>query len=238
MSQREKFVGYYRVSTQRQGRSGLGLDGQKAAVGDFVGQRHGILVGEYVEVESGKCKDRPELHKALGHAKRSRATLLVAKLDRLARNVAFTSALMESGVDFVCCDNPHANRLTIHILAAVAEDEARRISERTKAALAAAKRRGTLLGSARPGHWDGREAQRVAGLANARQKAAECHKAAKREAYRDLLPMLDSARRAGCSLRTIAAELNAAGHSTRRGRPWRAAQVTRVLEMLTRQQPA
>lgn len=119
-------------------------------------------VQSYTEVESGKRKDRPQLTKAIGHAKLARATLVVAKLDRLARNVAFLSALMESEIDFVACDNPHANRPTIHILAAVAEDEVRRISERTKAALAAAKRRGIKLGSARPGHWNGREDRRFA----------------------------------------------------------------------------
>src|SRR6185369_12637823 len=101
----------------------------------------------YVEVESGKKAARPQLLAALAHPRRTKATLVVAKLDRLTRNVAFLSALMESGVDFVACDNPHANRLTIHILAAVAEDEARRISERTKAALAAYKARGGKLGS-------------------------------------------------------------------------------------------
>ena len=150
------FVAYYRVSTERQGRSGLGLEGQRAAVAAYAKQVGATMLAEYTEVESGKRADRPELAKALPHAKRSKATLLVAKLDRLARNVAFLSAVMDSGVDFIACDNPHANRLTIHILAAVAEDEARRISDRTKAALGAAKARGTKLGSARPGHWHGR----------------------------------------------------------------------------------
>ena len=143
-------IAYYRVSTKKQERSGLGLEGQKAAVAHFVGCQGAEVLAEYTEVETGKRSDRPALAKAIAQAKRSRATLVVAKLDRLARNVAFTSALMDSGVDFVACDNPHANRLTIHILAAVAEDEARRIAERTKAALEAAKRRGVKLGAARP----------------------------------------------------------------------------------------
>ena len=129
-----KLVAYYRVSTKQQGESGLGLEGQKVAVVGFASQNRADIVREYVEVESGKNSDRQELARALSHAKRAKATLVVAKLDRLARNVAFLSALMESGVEFVAVDQPHANRLTIHILAAVAEDEARRISERTKVA--------------------------------------------------------------------------------------------------------
>ena len=158
-----KIVSYIRVSTKAQGNSGLGLEAQRSAVGAFADSRGANIQAEYREVETGKKKDRPELTKALAHCRRSKATLVVAKLDRLARNVAFTSALMESDVDFVACDNPHANRLTIHILAAVAEAEAVAISERTKAALAAAKARGVKLGSARPGHWNGREDRRLAG---------------------------------------------------------------------------
>src|SRR5829696_2195332 len=113
----QKLVAYYRVSTKQQGDSGLGLEGQTAAVEAFARGRSAEIVRTYREVETGKRADRPELVKALAHAKRSRATLVIAKLDRLARNVAFTANLMESGVDFVACDNPHANRLTIHILA-------------------------------------------------------------------------------------------------------------------------
>src|SRR5262245_27576135 len=137
-----KLVAYYRVSTKRQGESGLGLEAQRSAVQDFAARTGGQIVREYVEVESGRKANRPELKKALAHARRSQALLCVAKLDRLARNVAFLSALMDSGIDFVACDNPAANRLTIHILVAVAEDEARRISERTKSALAALVERG------------------------------------------------------------------------------------------------
>ena len=122
-----KFIAYYRVSTQRQGASGLGLEAQKASVIHFV-NGHGELTGDFTEIETGKRSDRPELLKAIAQAKRSGATLVIAKLDRLARNVAFISSLMDSGVDFVACDNPHANRLTIHILAAVAEDEARALA--------------------------------------------------------------------------------------------------------------
>ena len=145
-----KIIPYYRVSTRKQGQSGLGLEAQKADVEAFVRQYDAKIVTEHKEIETGKKADRPTLAEAIGHAKLAKATLVVAKPDRLARNVAFTSALMESGVDFVACDNPHANRLTIHILAAVAEDEALRISRRIQDALAAAKARGIKLGVGPP----------------------------------------------------------------------------------------
>ena len=143
----EKFVSYLRVSTDRQGRSGLGLEAQRTAVAGYIDGRP--LVAEVVEVESGKRSDRPKLAEALSLCRAHRATLIIAKLDRLARNVAFVSNLMESGVEFVAVDFPQANRLTIHILAAVAEHEASMISVRTKAALAAAKARGVQLGGFR-----------------------------------------------------------------------------------------
>src|SRR6478672_8252942 len=149
-------IGYLRVSTKGQGESGLGIEAQRAAVEAHAKSQGATVAAWYTEVESGKRSDRPELGKALAHARRSKATLVVAKLDRLARNVAFLSALMESKVAFLACDNPYANDLTLHILAAVAEAEVKAISARTKAALAAAKARGTKLGSARSGHWDGR----------------------------------------------------------------------------------
>ena len=155
--------------------------------------------------------------------------MVVAKLDRLARNVAFLSALMEAGVEFVAVDNPHANRLTIHILAAVAEDEARRISERTKSALAAAKARGTKLGSARPGNWKGREHLRQAAIRKAVQVATVVRAQDTDEAYRDLAPLIRELRAAGKPLRAIA-ELNAQGYETRRGKPWNPMQVGRVLQ--------
>ena len=169
-------------------------------------------------METGKWKERPELANALAHCRRSKATLVVAKLDRLARNVAFTSALMESKVEFVCCDNPHANKLTIHILAAVAEHEAEAISQRTKAALAAAKARGVKLGSARPGHWDGREDRRAAGVKAAGKAAREAHARAAQEAYADLFPIVGKLRAKGLTMQRIADKLNTMGHTTRRGK--------------------
>jgi DNA invertase Pin-like site-specific DNA recombinase len=138
------FVAYYRVSTERQGRSGLGLDAQREAVVRHVTGHNGELIADFCE--SGKRSDRPQLAAAIGAAKKAKATLIIAKLDRLARNVHFISGLMESGVDFVAADNPHANKLMVHLLAAFAEHEREQISQRTKDALAAAKVRGIRLG--------------------------------------------------------------------------------------------
>src|SRR3954453_13853483 len=134
------FVAYYRVSTDRQGQSGLGLDAQRAAVAGFAGARE--LVAEFTEVESGRRNDRPQLAAALELCRRQRAMLVIAKLDRLARNVAFIANLMERGVEFVGVDMPYPNKRTLHILAAVAEHEREMISVRTKIALAAYKARG------------------------------------------------------------------------------------------------
>ena len=145
-----RFVAYYRVSTDRQGRSGLGLEAQQKAVRDYLNGGAWELVGEFVEVESGKHANRPELARALEACRKQKAKLVIAKLDRLSRNLAFIATLMDAGVEFVAVDNPHASRLTLHILAAVAEHERVAISERTKAALAAAKARGTRLGTPDP----------------------------------------------------------------------------------------
>jgi DNA invertase Pin-like site-specific DNA recombinase len=185
----------------------------------------GILGRAYTEIETGRSTHRPELARALADCKRSGATLVIAKLDRLARNVHFLSGLIEVGVEFVCCDMPSANRLTLHIMAAVAEDEARCISERTKDALAAYKARGGLLGAARPG------SHRLQGGANptAARRAGEAAKARAAEAYVDLAPALAAMRAGGLSLRGIAARLNVDGHATRYGKPWNHVHVGRVL---------
>lgn len=221
-----KLVEYRRVSTDKQGQSGLGLEAQRTAVESYAKSIGGAIVASFVEVESGKRCDRPELAKALARAKALKATLVVAKLDRLARNVAFVSALMESGVDFVACDNPHANRLTVHILAAVAEDEARRISERTKNALAARRARGLPLGAemvecrnlsvqaASKGRCDGALAQ---------VKAADEHLA-------PVLPMMRELRASGATLQAIADKLNSDGYSTRRGGQYGKVQVKLALD--------
>jgi DNA invertase Pin-like site-specific DNA recombinase len=221
-----QFIAYTRVSTASQGASGLGLEGQDAAIEAYTRSHGGTILRAYREVESGKRADRPELARALAHAKRARATLVIAKLDRLARNVAFLSGLMEAGVDFVACDNPTANRLTIHILAAVAEAEAAAISARTRAALAAYKARGGLLGAARPECRRGVEA-----AAGARGSAASraLQVADARAAYADLAPLVREQHAGGKTLRQIAATLNAEGYTTRQGAAFGPQQVSRIL---------
>jgi DNA invertase Pin-like site-specific DNA recombinase len=181
------------------------------------------LVAEVVEVESGKRNDRPKLAQALRLCRVHKATLVIAKLDRLARNVAFVSALMEAGVDFVAVDFPQANRLTVHILAAVAEHEAKAISERTKAALAQAKARGVKLGGDH-GHMpkialEGYHASLAVRRAKAEVRAA------------DLLPIIAEIRAGGASsFRAVADGLNARGIPTARGGQWKPMQVLRIEE--------
>jgi DNA invertase Pin-like site-specific DNA recombinase len=146
MDDEKRWVCYYRVSTQRQGVRGLGLEAQRSAVEAFL-RGQGTVLAEFTEVESGKKVRRPQLQEALQLCRKQKATLVIAKLDRLARNVHFISGLMESGIDFCAVDAPSKNRFMLHIQAAFAEEEARRISERTKAALLAAKARGVDLGA-------------------------------------------------------------------------------------------
>lgn len=212
-------VAYFRVSTDRQGQSGLGLEAQREAVKAFVKRDGWDLIGEFAEVETGKGRDaqsiRPQLAQALKLARQKKAVLIIAKLDRLARNVAFISNLMDAGVDFVACDMPNANRLTVHILAAVAEDEARRISERTKAALAAKKARGEIMGN--PQSPETMNAPRIA--------KAEAFAESMRSTMEDLL-------RRGLSQRKIAEELNARGIKSARGKGWSLSSVQNCLKRL------
>lgn len=215
-----KFIAYYRVSTARQGRSGLGLEAQQQAVRAYLNGGDWHLVAEVVEVESGKRNDRPKLAEALRLCRLHKATLIIAKLDRLARNVAFVSALMEAGVEFVAVDFPQANRLTVHILAAVAEHEAKIISERTKAALAAAKARGRVLG--------GYRGSTITADARALSGASRAATAARQAA--DVLPIIGEIRETGAtSLRQIASGLNERGIPTAKGGAWSAVQVQRIL---------
>ena len=219
-----KFVAYYRVSTEKQGISGLGLEAQRTAVTDFLNGGRWKLVGEFKEVESGKKNDRPALAKALAACRVHGATLIIAKLDRLARNVAFISNLMEAGVEFTAVDFPQANRLTVHILAAVAEHEAAMISARTKAALAAAKAHGVKLDGDRSGKIASQSPKGIKASAKVRRE-----KASKRAA--DLLPEIEAIRTEGAdSLREIAAALNERGIHAPRGGEWQAVQVQRILK--------
>ena len=207
-----KIVAYYRVSTKKQGRSGLGLEAQKQMVHQLASAQRATIIAEYVEVETGKKSARPKLREAIHHARLTNSTLVVAKLDRLARNCYFLNCLLHAELDFVCCDNPYADRFNIQVLAAVAEHEARQIAARTKAALAAAKAKGRLLGSARPGCWDGYErgykkAQPLGSAANS-QKA--------RERYQQVLvPEIKRRREEGQTLSQIVAWLNEQGFKTR-----------------------
>jgi DNA invertase Pin-like site-specific DNA recombinase len=215
-----KFVSYLRVSTAQQGASGLGLEAQREAVAQYLNGGSWTLVKEVVEVESGKRNDRMALAGALKLCRQHKATLVIAKLDRLARNVHFISGLMESGVEFVAVDMPEANRFVVHIMAAVAEQEAVAISKRTKAALAAAKARGTKLGGRRV------SAEQFAeiGASGRRSWSAKAKKG--REV---ILPIVEELRAGGAtSLRQIAAELNARGEMTPRGARWSAVQVMRL----------
>jgi DNA invertase Pin-like site-specific DNA recombinase len=198
-----QFISYYRVSTDRQGASGLGLDAQRAAVLAHVGG--GQLVAEYTEIESGrKHTNRPQLLSALAECRKRRATLVIAKLDRLGRNVAFIAALMDSQTDFVACDNPHANRLMLHMLAAFAEHEREQISQRTKAALAAAKARGVKLGN--PKALEALEFARA--VHYSRRPAPE------------VLAMMQGFKSQGMSYRAVACELNRLNVRTYRGCTW------------------
>lgn len=208
-----KFIAYYRVSTAKQGQSGLGLEAQRQAVTTYLNGGRWTVLGEYVEVESGKRSKRPQLAAAIAAAKKAKATLVVAKLDRLARNVHFLSGLMESGVEFLAVDNPTANRLTVHILAAVAEDVGHSISERTKAALAAAKARGTVLG------------RNGANLAKANKATADKFAA-------DLKPIVSNMIAAGLSRADIAAALNRRQIPTARGGRWHVTTVQNLVKRL------
>ena len=206
------FIAYYRVSTTKQGLSGLGLEGQRESVISYLKHFEGNLIREFVEVESGKKNNRPKLQEAMQECKKRKATLLIAKLDRLARNVHFISGLMEGGVEFVAVDNPHANRLMLHMLAAFAEHEREQISLRTKAALAAAKARGVMLGK------------------NGKRLAYKNKKNAINYAL-SIQPIIIDLLKDGCvTLQGIAIELNRKQIPSRCGGKWYSSSVARVIE--------
>jgi DNA invertase Pin-like site-specific DNA recombinase len=226
----DQIIAYIRVSTARQGQSGLGLEAQREAIEAFAAGHSAQVLGFYTEVETGKIRslsNRPELQKALAHARRARATLVVPKLDRLSRNVAFVSALLESNVGFVAVDFPQADTLTLHILAAMAEHEARMISTRTKAALAQARRRGVKLGASNPASQNltdtaRKRGARASGLSRGARAA---------EAYAEVMPQIKQMRAEGLSYAQIADRLNADGHTTATpsASPFSATQIFRLL---------
>ncbi|MEX0938324.1 MAG: recombinase family protein [Pirellulales bacterium] len=225
-----KLVAYYRVSTKKQQSSGLGMEAQRECVSRHAAQHNAEIIATFTEVESGKNSDRPELQAAVDRCHVTGATLIVAKLDRLSRSVAFTSKMMESGVKFVCCDMPAATDLTIHILAAVAQQERQATSERTKAALQAAKQRGVLLGSHRPGHWDGREDQRQAGQRSGGAAAATTNRKLALQHKSRMMPVIQPMIDEGLTHTEIARRLNAKDCKTRWKRPWSRAAVKHVVE--------
>ena len=216
-------VTYYRVSTQKQGRSGLGLDGQRTVVAGYIAANGCKELGAYTEVETGtkmRLDNRPELAKALAHAKRAKAVLVIAVLDRLGRNVAFISTLMESGIEFVCADSPNDDRFILHVKASMAEEEGRKISERTRRALSEAKERGVKLGTNNLTRDGSRK-----GVMN----SVAVNSARKVEAYETIAPLVATLRTQGLSLRKIAERLTRQGETTRTGKPWNATQVLRVI---------
>ncbi len=214
---RGKFIAYFRVSTDKQGKSGLGLGAQREAVLSYLDGGSWTLFAEYTEVESGKHADRPQLLAALAACKKHRAKLVIAKLDRLSRNLAFIATLMDSGVEFVAVDNPHANKLTVHILAAVAQHEREMIGQRTRDALRAAKARGKKLGNPK--------------LADARKRAVQGNKSAAARYAANVLPVIREIQASGIkSLRGVARALTARGIATARGGAWSPVQVSAILQ--------
>jgi DNA invertase Pin-like site-specific DNA recombinase len=220
------FVTYVRVSTARQGRSGLGLEAQQAAVADYLAAHNGLELASFREVESGKHNDRPQLAAALKRCRQTRASLLVAKLDRLSRNAAFLLSLRDSGVRFICADMPDANELTIGVLAAVAQHEREAISARTTAALQAARRRGVRLGNPRLAKVAPRSPEDALHASLAAAKVAK----ARAEELRDVVA--DARQQGAVTLRQLADHLNGLGIATARGGTWAAASVQRLLYQL------
>ena len=213
------YVTYYRVSTKSQGQSGLGLSAQQEGVKQLL-REDDRIVASFTEVESGRNCQRPQLAAALAECRRRRATLLIAKLDRLSRNVAFLAKLLEGDVAIVAADNPNATKFTLHILAAVAEHEAAMISQRTRAALHAAKARGIALG--------GNRGRTLSDAERAQGRAVQA--AAARERALSLLPIVDEIRATGVTtLAGIASGLTARGIPTCQGNAWKPMQVSRVL---------
>jgi DNA invertase Pin-like site-specific DNA recombinase len=227
------YIAYYRVSTGAQGRSGLGLAAQSRMVAQVIGNDR--LIESFTEIESGRLNTRPVLAEALAACRRHRgATLIVASFDRLARNASFLLGLRDAGVDFIAADMPYANLMTIGVMALLAEQEAEAISLRTKRALAEAKAQGTLLGSQRPGHWQGREHLRGHRVARQASLAARTTRRAQRaKDFAKILAQINHMREAGQTLRSIAETLNSQGIPSPTGRPWHDVLVLRTVRQLT-----
>src|ERR1039457_6160472 len=217
----KNYIAYLRVSTDKQGEQGHGINAQRQAIANYLVACGGELLEEYVEVESGKKNERPELQKAISRCKMSRATLIIAKLDRLSRNLAFIANLMDAGIDFVACDNPYANKLTIHILAAIAEHEREMISRRTREALAAAKAKGILLGGYRG----------TTLTDEIRQYALAARWTKSKEYSANVIPVIREQLEAGYSLNATARILNQQRIVTVRGGKWTAKSVSRVVDV-------
>nr|WP_294566572.1 recombinase family protein [uncultured Rhodopila sp.] len=217
-----RFVAYYRVSTSQQGRSGLGLEAQREAVRVFIGAGSGALAEEFTEVETGKNADRPQLARALDTCRLTGAVLVIAKLDRLSRDAYFLLGLEKAGVEFVAADMPNANRLTVRLMAVIAQEEREMISARTKAALAAAKARGTKLG----GNRGGPNVDSAKGRA-ARSRAADDYA---RQVGPIALAAWQDAGGATGSYGRAAAILKARGIRTPRGGQWTRAAVRSLIQ--------
>jgi DNA invertase Pin-like site-specific DNA recombinase len=217
-----KFIGYYRVSTQKQGLSGLGLEAQQKDVEDYVAGCQGELISEYTEVQSGSKDDRPELHKALRQCRLTGATLLIAKLDRLSRNRRFLLELADSTTNFIAVDMPEANNFTVGLLACLADYERQLISERTKAGLRAAKARGVKLGNPDLDKIRNKDTRQASATWQAQAKARKAD-------YSQIIEELMVEYGPDMSLRQVAAQLNQAGYRTPRGGQWHPTSVARVM---------
>ena len=230
-----RFVAYYRVSTAKQGASGLGLDAQRRAVQEYAKARGGQVLAAFEEIESGKRDDRPALTEALDHCRLTGARLVIAKLDRLSRDVAFLATLKKGDVDFVACDMPDANTLTIHILAAVAQAEREAISARTRAALDEIRAR-LKVGGEHVSRRSGKPISRLGGpngLTVSRPDLGTAAVVAKANAHaKRLEPTVRALRGEGLSYAAIALRLAELGARTPRGGTWTAMGVKRVLDRL------
>jgi DNA invertase Pin-like site-specific DNA recombinase len=236
----KKIVAYYRLSRPKKGKNiqqtmedAYGLEDQRREVQQIAARFGAVIVGEFKEIVTGTRKrpNRVQLRAAISLARLHKAVLVVGKQDRLARNLHFITGLIESGVQFMCADRPDQSVFEIQIRATVDEEEARRISDRTKRGLRVAKEQGVLLGSARPGHWDNREDRRLLGAQRGGKASAEARRQRTLEAYSFVVEVIREMRAAGMSLPAIASRLNELGHTTQSGTSYRASTIHRLLRL-------